>query len=82
MKIIYSPVNAVEARLLQDILQQEGITTYISGEYLQGGMGELPVMGLINLLVEDDEQYRAERVIRSWERGDYAITADTDVEPE
>jgi len=74
MKKIFDASNTIEANLLKNILEQEGITVYISGEYLQGGMGELPAMGLVSILVEDDEKVRAEKIIRAWEQGDYAIT--------
>jgi hypothetical protein len=74
MKKIFDANNSIEANLLKNILEQEGIGVYISGEYLQGGMGELPAMGLVSLMVEDDDVYRAERIIRNWERGDYAIS--------
>lgn len=73
MKKIYDANNNIEANLLKNILEQEGIEAHISGEYLQGGMGELPAMGLISIMVEDEDQLRAEKVVRDWERGEYAI---------
>lgn len=73
MKIIYSASNAIEANLLKDILQQEGVDAHISGEYLQGGMGELPAMGLIHILVDDDDSDQAEKIISAWERGSFQL---------
>ena len=73
MKNIFDASNSIEANLLKNILQQEGITAYIKGEYLQGGMGELPAMGLVSIMVEDEDQFRAAQVIRNWESGDYSI---------
>lgn len=73
MKNIYDALNSIEANLIKDILEREGIDAYINGVYLQGGMGELPAMGLVSIMVDDDDSQRAEKVIRDWERGVYAI---------
>lgn len=73
MKNIFDASNTIEANLLKNILEQEGVAAYISGEYLQGGMGELPAMGLVSVMVEDEDCQRAEKIIRDWEQGDYAI---------
>jgi CheY-like chemotaxis protein len=64
MKTLYEPSNAIEAHMLQDLLQQEGISTRIQGAYLQGAVGELPASGLVHLVVEDDDTIR--QVIRAF----------------
>jgi len=54
--------------MILHLLQQSGIRGHVEGEYLQGGIGELPAAGLVNVVVEDDEQAeRARAVIREWE---------------
>lgn len=73
MKNIYDAQNTIEANLIKNILEQEGVSAHIRGEYLQGGMGELPAMGLVSIMVEDEDTKRAENIIRDWERGAYAI---------
>lgn len=73
MKNIYDAQNTIEANLIKNILEQEGVSVHIRGEYLQGGMGELPAMGLVSLIVEDEDAQRAEKIIRDWEQGAYAI---------
>lgn len=67
MKTLYEPSNALEAQMLHDLLQQEGITTRINGAYLQGGIGELPASGLVRLVVEDDDYEQARTIIKKWE---------------
>ena len=67
MKTLYEPSNALEAQMLHDFLQQEGITTRIDGAYLQGGVGELPASGLVRLVVEDDDYEQARTIIKRWE---------------
>ena len=73
MKKVFDASNTIEANLLKNILEQEGLAVHIRGEYLQGGMGELPAMGLVSLIVEDEDYQRAVKIIQNWERGEYAI---------
>lgn len=42
MKKVYSAANLSQAYLLSHLLEQAGIAHYISNEYLQAGVGELP----------------------------------------
>lgn len=67
MKTLYEPSNALEAQMLHDLLQQEGISTRVNGAYLQGGVGELPASGLIRLVVEDADYDRGREVVQRWE---------------
>jgi hypothetical protein len=67
MKTLYEPSNALEAHMLHDLLQQEGIATRINGAYLQGGVGELPASGLVHLVVAEEDYERARAVIQRWE---------------
>ena len=67
MKTVYEPSNTLEAHMLHDLLQQEGIASRVDGAYLQGAIGELPASGLVRLVVEDDDYDRARGVIRRWE---------------
>ena len=73
MKKLYEPSNAIEAHMLIDLLKQEGIEAHIHGEALQGAMGEIPVNGLVRLLVADDDHAAARAFIDRWE--------DTQIEP-
>ena len=73
MQKIYDANSGLEANLLKNILQLEGIAAHINGEYLQGASGELPVTGLVSVLVDEDDVWQAKEIVRNWERGDYAI---------
>ncbi len=73
MKNIFDASNSIEANLIKNILEREGVVAYISGEYLQGGMGELPAMGMVHIMVENEDQQQAEKIIRDWEQGVYSI---------
>ncbi len=67
MKTLYEPSNALEAHMLHDLLQQEGIPSRVDGAYLQGAVGELPASGLVRLVVEDNDYEQARAVILRWE---------------
>jgi len=67
VKTIYEASNAVEAHMLQDLLQQEGITTYMRGAHLQGAVGELPAAGLVRLEADEADYAAAREVIQRWE---------------
>jgi hypothetical protein len=64
MRKLYEAADRVEAQMLKDYLEQEGITTVMLGDYLSGGAGELPANIFPALWLVKDEQYqRARRLI-------------------
>jgi hypothetical protein len=67
MRTLYEAANSIEAHLLQDLLEQEGLTAGIEGEHLQGGVGELPAFGLVRLVIDEDSYNQARAVIAKWE---------------
>jgi hypothetical protein len=67
MKTLYEAASLVEAHLLKDLLSQEGVPAVIHGEFLQGGMGELPAAGLVRLVVDDHHYVAGRAVIERWE---------------
>lgn len=68
MKKVYEPSNSLEGHMLQDILRQRGIDARLEGAGLQGAVGELPAIGLVRLLVEEEDFAAAREVIAAWER--------------
>ncbi len=66
MKIVYNATDAIEAQLMKNMLQQVDIDAFIHGDILQGGIGELQVFGLVQVLVHDDNYYQAKQVIDDW----------------
>jgi hypothetical protein len=53
MRIVYRAENLVDAHLVKDALEQDGIPAFISGEYLIGGVGQLPARDFIVVSVPD-----------------------------
>lgn len=73
MRHIYEANNTIEANLLKGLLEQEGIEAFVNGEYLQGGIGELPASGIVTLSVEEDDVEQALTIIEAYDAGEYEI---------
>jgi hypothetical protein len=68
MKRIYEAANAIEAHMIVHLLGQAGIEGRVEGEYLQGGVGELPAVGLVGVAVPEEQAERARAIVLEWER--------------
>lgn len=68
MRAIYEPAHSIEANLILGLLGQCGIKAHIAGEYLQGGAGELPAFGVMQVMVEDQDVAAARQLIDEWNR--------------
>jgi len=79
MPSVFEASSGLDAHMILNLLQQQGINGRIEGEYLQGGIGELQAMGFVRVLVSDEDYAVAKRIIGEWE----AIQPATeDVKPE
>lgn len=67
MKTVYEAPNAIEAHMILDLLQQEGVSAQIQGEHLLGAVGELPGAGLVRIVVDDSEFAQARTVVERWD---------------
>jgi hypothetical protein len=65
--IIYHAANSLDANMIKILLEQCHIRAFIQGEYLQGGMGELPAADLVTVSVDDDNYTEAKKMIAEWE---------------
>lgn len=66
MQRIYEPQDLLEAELLLGMLASEGVEAHLAGRHLLGAVGELPALGLLGLLVDDEEAERARRLIAAY----------------
>ena len=66
MRRIYEPGSLHEGELLLAVLASEGISGFLAGRHLLGGIGDLPAAGLLGLLVEDEEAQRAQALIAAY----------------
>ena len=51
MRVVYHAEGIVDAHLVKDALENAGIPAFINGEYLIGGMGQLPARDFITVSV-------------------------------
>ena len=66
MKTVLHALDALEANMIKGLLESEGIESSILGEYLQGGIGELPANGLIRVVVSEEDYEAASAIIENW----------------
>jgi hypothetical protein len=66
MRRVYEPADLLEAQLLVAMLASEGLSAHITGQHLLGGMGELPLTGLLGLQVADGQAERAQQLIAGY----------------
>lgn len=67
MIIVYHAASTLDAHMIKGLLEQYKIRAYIQGEYLQGGMGELPTIGLVTVSVDNEYQAEACNIVAEWE---------------
>lgn len=68
MQRIHEPVDLIEAQMLISMLHSEGIAVHLQGADLIGGMGELPALGLLGLMVDDQHAIRARELIVGYQQ--------------
>jgi Putative prokaryotic signal transducing protein len=68
MRIVYQSTNVADLYVLRDVLAQAGIEAHVQGEFLRGGIGELPADTPVSLAVADAQADAARTIILDWER--------------
>lgn len=68
MQTIFTATSITEAELIRGLLEQNGISAHINGQYLQGGIGVLPAVDLIGVSVADELVVDAKNIIEAYER--------------
>lgn len=84
MKSIYVARHIIDAQLVRDALEAEGIPAYVAGAYLTGGFGELPVNDMVRVMVAEPFEPEARAIVERVERDlveSRAALADDDTEP-
>jgi hypothetical protein len=67
MKCAYEAANGVEAHMVANMLEQSGIEARVDGEHLASGIGDLPAVGLVRVMVDERDHGRAREIIANWE---------------
>ena len=67
MRSVFEASTGLEAHMVLNLLQQEGIDGRVDGEYLQSGVGELPAINVVRVVVDESDYERATTIISAWE---------------
>lgn len=71
--VVYAASNGIHAHIIKGLLAQYEIPAFIAGEFLQGGIGEIPpTFDIVKVSVDTANQLAAKTIIRQWEAGDLA----------
>lgn len=65
MRIVYQAEHVVDAHLVKAALEAAGIPAHVAGEYLTGAIGELPVAGLVAVMVPEHALPAAAAVVET-----------------
>jgi Putative prokaryotic signal transducing protein len=65
VRIVYEAENIIDANLVKNALEHEGIVAFVSGHYLTGAAGELPPMALVKVMVSVIDWPRARAIAES-----------------
>lgn len=80
MRSVYEAANLIDAHLVRQALEAEGIPAFVRGEALTGGIGELGVFGLIGVMVPDAAWPQARDVVMALQLGECALPIDDEDE--
>ena len=72
MKPLHTAQHAAEAHLIRGYLESQGVSAIVRGEYLTGGIGELPTDLCKVWVIDDGEFTRANDLVRQFLQGDAA----------
>ncbi|HIG68098.1 MAG TPA: DUF2007 domain-containing protein [Porticoccaceae bacterium] len=70
---VYRGSDYFEAQLLRDLIEQAGLQVFLHGASLQGGLGEVAVMGHLSIMVNESDQANAADIVTAYERGDFTL---------
>jgi hypothetical protein len=65
MRVVYEAAGIIDAHLIRHALEAADIPVFVKGEALLGGMGELPMFGLVQVCVPDSAWLQAREVVQS-----------------
>lgn len=67
MHTVYRAENLFDAHLVKDALEHAQIPAFIAGEYLAGGVGQLPALDYLAVMVPDSGVEAAAGIVRDIE---------------
>jgi hypothetical protein len=80
VQVVYEAENIIDANLVKNALEAEGIAAFVSGQYLTGAAGELPPLALVKVMVSAVDWPRARAIAEhiDAELAEHRAAPDTD----
>ncbi len=69
MRVVYEAEGIIDAHLVRHALEAVDIPVFVKGEALLGGMGELPMFGLLQVCVPEAVWPQAREVVEALDLG-------------
>ncbi len=70
MQVAYLADNIVDAHLAKHLLEDAGVPAFVFGESLLGGVGELPMFGVLRVCVPEGYEEQAVAALSVLAQGD------------
>jgi hypothetical protein len=70
MKVVYEAANLIDAHLVRHALEAAEIPVFLKGEALLGGVGELPVFGMVQVCVPEAAWPQARDIVEQLSLGE------------
>lgn len=68
MRKLMTVNSSAEAHMIVHMLEAEGLKAEVQGDFLQGGVGELPASGHIQIAIADEDYRRAKEILEVFEK--------------
>lgn len=70
VKTAFTARNSLEAHIIRNLLEANGLEAFVMGSHLEGGAGELQAGGVVTVAVEDAHWDEARELVRLYESGE------------
>jgi hypothetical protein len=78
MKVVYEAANLIDAHLVRHALEAAEIPVFLRGEHLLGGIGELPLFGVVAVCVPDAAWPEARAIVEALPMNDSSAQGASD----
>lgn len=75
MRVVYEAQHVIDAHLVRHALEAAGVPTFVRGEALLGGLGELGIFGLVQVCVPEAAWPEARAVVEAFVLADASALA-------
>lgn len=72
MQIVFKGSDYMEAHIVANLLEHEGISAFVGGHFLQGALGEIGVSNLVDVRVSAEDVEQAFALIMLYDKDQLA----------